>query len=660
MNEQLPRPEPWTDLPKDFLASIVVFLVALPLCMGIAIASGVPVAAGLITGIVGGLVVAAIAGAPLQVSGPAAGLVVLVFDLIQKHGVAALGIVVLLCGLIQFVAGMCRLGQWFRAVSPTVIHAMLSGIGILIVASQIHVMVDDRPRESGIKNLLTAPEALVKGLPWPARTSREDNLKRSGFLKRIGTLHELQVEIQADIETHVSQRGTPQEHQRQVEGLRKIVERQQSLAAKWQATIDDLARSAIFAQEPQRKAALWNAVAETTERIDAAARDLELAHGDSVRASQAAAAKAIEQVLPQLKSHDWAAKVGLLTILTILVWNAIPSKAIRTIPASLVAVLLATGVCAALALPVLYVELPERIADAISPPSLTVFKDVSFLELAKVAFIMAVIASAETLLCAAAVDKMHSGPRTKYDQELMAQGVGNTICGLLGALPMTGVIVRSAANVQAGGKSQWSAFFHGVWLLVFVVALGDILRMIPIACLAGILVYTGYRLIDVKTLLRLWKEDKAEALIFVATVGLIVGEDLLTGVIAGFVLSAIKLLVLFSHLQVQLAIDASQERAKMELAGAATFLRLPLLASRLDEVPAGAELHVDLAHLDYIDHACLELLMSWAEQHKNTGGRLVVDWGQLHARVRANSRSSKPRSHADEPRQAAFEGSGRA
>jgi MFS superfamily sulfate permease-like transporter len=641
MNDSLNHVEPWVDVPRDFLASIVVFLVALPLCMGIAIASGVPVSAGLITGIVGGLVVATIAGSPLQVSGPAAGLVVLVFDAVQTHGIEALGIIVLLCGLFQFAAGLCRLGQWFRAVSPTVIHAMLTGIGILIVAGQLHVMVDDRPRESGIKNIVTAPEAILKGLPWPQWTSREDNQARSAFLKRIGTLHERQVEIRNAVDAHVSQHGTTREHQQQAEGLTRISRRQEELAQDWQNTMEELSRSAIHADNPQRKAAIEAAVAQATGKVQLATKDLELVHGDDVRASQDAAAAGMAQVLPQLKSHDWAAKVGLLTILAIIFWNFIPIKAIRAIPASLVAVVLATGICAVLALPVLYVEIPLRIADAVSPPTLTVFKDVSLMELVKVAFMMALIASAETLLCASAVDKMHSGPRTRYDQELMAQGVGNTVCGLLGALPMTGVIVRSAANVQAGAKTQWSAFFHGVWLLVFVVALGDVLRMIPIACLAGILVYTGYKLIDYRTLLKLWKEDKAEALIFVATVGLIVGEDLLTGVVAGFVLSAIKLLVMFSHLQAKLVIDELEEKAQLELAGAATFLRLPVLAAKLDKVPAGAELHVDLAHLDYIDHACLELLMSWAEQHKVTGGRLVVDWGQLHARVR--STSNRPR-----------------
>src|SRR5262245_36297998 len=116
---------------RDFLASLVVFLVALPLCMGISIASGMPVTTGLITGIVGGLIVTTISGSSLQVSGPAAGLVVTVVEIVRVHGVAAVGIVVLIAGAIQIVAGLMKLAQWFRAVSPTVVHAMLSGIGIL-------------------------------------------------------------------------------------------------------------------------------------------------------------------------------------------------------------------------------------------------------------------------------------------------------------------------------------------------------------------------------------------------------------------------------------------------------------------------------------------------------------------------------------------------
>src|SRR5688572_14498292 len=148
---------PTRHLKQDFLASIVVFFVALPLCMGIAFASGAPVAAGLITGIVGGLVVGFLAGAPLQVSGPAAGLTVIVYGIVQQFGLEGLGPIVLAAGLMQVLAGLLRLGKWFRAVSPAVIKGMLAGIGLLILASQFHVMIDDKPKESGIQNLVTIP-----------------------------------------------------------------------------------------------------------------------------------------------------------------------------------------------------------------------------------------------------------------------------------------------------------------------------------------------------------------------------------------------------------------------------------------------------------------------------------------------------------------------
>src|SRR5437879_1807916 len=139
---------------QDLLASVVVFLVALPLCMGIAIASGVPPAAGLITGIVGGMVVGLFSGCPLQVSGPAAGFAVVVYEIVQKHGLEKLGLIVLIAGLIQILAGVCKAGQIFRSISPSVIFGMLAGIGILILGAQFHVMLDDKPREDGLKNLL--------------------------------------------------------------------------------------------------------------------------------------------------------------------------------------------------------------------------------------------------------------------------------------------------------------------------------------------------------------------------------------------------------------------------------------------------------------------------------------------------------------------------
>lgn len=143
-------------LSRDLASSLVVFLVAIPLCLGIAVASGVPVAMGLISGIVGGLVVGLLAGSPLQVSGPAAGLAVIVFGFVEQYGAAMLGPVLIVAGLLQVLAGFLRIGSWFRAISPAVVHGMLAGIGILIILGQIHVLMGQDP----------LPEALRTSLPW--------------------------------------------------------------------------------------------------------------------------------------------------------------------------------------------------------------------------------------------------------------------------------------------------------------------------------------------------------------------------------------------------------------------------------------------------------------------------------------------------------------
>lgn len=166
-------------LPRELLASVVVFLVALPLCMGIAIASGMPPAKGLITGIIGGIVVGWLAGSPLQVSGPAAGLAVLVFELVRQHGVAMLGPILLLAGLLQLLAGRLRLGCWFRVTAPAVVYGMLAGIGVLIVLSQVHVMFDSAPQPSGLANLLGFPAT-----PGPGVAARKPGQRLAGRCAR--------------------------------------------------------------------------------------------------------------------------------------------------------------------------------------------------------------------------------------------------------------------------------------------------------------------------------------------------------------------------------------------------------------------------------------------------------------------------------------------
>jgi MFS superfamily sulfate permease-like transporter len=505
-------------LRHDLLASIVVFLVALPLCMGIAIASGAPPAAGLITGIVGGLLVGSMAGAPLQVSGPAAGLAVVVYEIIQKHGLGMLGVILLLAGAIQLVAGLLRLGQWFRAVSPAVIHGMLAGIGVLIFVSQFHVMVDDAPRGSGIKNILALPDAVWKGV-MP---------------------------------------------------------------------------------------------------IDGSA-------------------------------HHWAAGIGLLTIVVIVGWKGLAPKKLQVVPATLLAVVCATIVAAVSGVSIKLVDVPDSITSAVTLPTAETLRGLLSGPVLIAALGMAFVASAETLLCATAVDKMHDGPRTKYDRELAAQGIGNMVCGALGALPMTGVIVRSAANVEAGAKSRASAILHGLWLLVFVAALPWVLKMIPTASLAALLVFTGFKLVNLKVVKELRQYGKGEVAIYAATLITIVATDLLTGVLTGIALSACKLLYRFAHLDIRLVDEPGRGRTVMYLDGAATFIRLPKLAAALEKVPPSTELHVHFERLQYVDHACLDLLMNWEKQHQATGGQLVIDWDQFTARFQPPAPARPEATDTDPP-----------
>ena len=628
---------------QDFLASVVVFLVALPLCMGIAIASGVPVAAGLISGIVGGLVVGWIAGAPLQVSGPAAGLTVIIFDLVQHHGLEVLGIAVMIGGALQLLAGLLRYGRWFRAVSPAVIHGMLAGIGILILSSQFHVMVDDAPKGNGIQNLVSIPEAIKKGLPMPELGTTQERSARQDLLQKFGNLHEQQVqlrELAAELipvsPQHAEQTDTVQQQTLPLlkkSQLEALAAKQQKLFDQLNVLVEELDTRGI-SETVRDPAALKAATNASLEQIPIALDDLLQMRTEQVRISQENSQGSLEKVLGELKNHDWAAKVGLLTILILVLWKVFSPARLKLVPAPLIAVVVATVAAALLKLPVLYVEVPDNLWSEIHLPSLAVLQTVSWKVLLQAGIVLAVVASAETLLCATAVDQMQSDTRTNYNRELAAQGIGNMICGLLGGLPMTGVIVRSSANVEAGGKTRLATILHGLWLLVFVSLLAFLLRMIPTAALAAMLVYIGYKLVNFKAIRDLKKYGWGEVAIYAATVGTIVCTDLLTGVLTGIGLSAVKLLYTFSHLVTTLEIDSANRKAVLRLEGAATFVRLPVLAEELERVPGDVELHVDFEHLDYIDHACLDLLINWEKQHEATGGSLVIDWDTLHANFR--------------------------
>lgn len=484
----LALPTPGKTLTRDFTASIVVFLVAMPLCMGIAIASGVPPEKGLITGIIGGIIVGAFAGSPLQVSGPAAGLAVIVFEIVRDQGLSALGPILILAGLIQIAAGVFRLGGWFRAISPAVVHGMLAGIGLLIVVGQFHVLFDAKPLPGGIDNLLAMPGRLLGLAPGGAE----------------GAI-------------------------------------------------------AAFA-------------------------------------------------------------IGILTIATMLGWEKLRPQSLRLVPAALVGVVVATLAAWGLSLDVIRVDVPESITGAVALPDAGILAQFMQPTIIVTAIAIAFIASAETLLSAAAVDRMHNGVRTNYNKELRAQGLGNLLCGVAGALPMTGVIVRSSANVQAGAVTRLSAVLHGVWILGFVALLPWLLREIPMAALAGVLVVTGAKLVSlvhVRHLLH--RYGPLPALIWAGTFVMIVATDLLTGVLVGLALSLVELLPHATKLRLGIDERREDDMHEIVLDGTATFIMLPKLSAALDRVTGPEGLLLNVERVRHIDHVCAEMLEEWIQRRRAAG-----------------------------------------
>ena len=491
---------------QDFAASLVVFLVALPLCVGVAVASGVPAELGLVTGIVGGLVTGLMRGSSLQVSGPAAGLTVLVFEAVEEFGLPVLGAIVLVTGLLQILMGVLRLGRYFRAISVSVVEGMLAGIGLVLIAGQLYPALAAKAPDSGLGKMA--------GLPGAFRDALGDG-----------------------------------------EALASLV----------------------------------------------------LCAG---------------------------------TVAVLVLWKRLPAK-VRTVPGPLAAVGLATLAALVLGLPVATVEV-KGLLGAIQPPPLSAFGDLASPGVIGTVVAFTLIASAESLFSAAAVDRLHDGKRTEYDKELIAQGAGNAVCGLLGALPMTAVIVRSAANVQAGARTKASRVLHGVWLLLFAALLPGALAYIPIPALAGVLVYSGAKLVPVRALAVLWREHRGEALILGVTAVSIVAVSMFEGVLIGLALAIVKTAWEASHVRLEV-VDKGAGPIEAYLSGNATFLRLPKILDSLESLPQDRPVRLNLSGLHHLDHACRMALENWAERHSAAGTEPVqVTNPEEPPRSPATSRPTEP------------------
>lgn len=470
------------DLRREVAASLVVFLVAVPLCVGVAVASGAPAALGLVTGVVGGLVTGLLPGSRLQVSGPAAGLTVLVYEAVTEFGLPVLGVLVLCSGLLQLAMGALGLGRLFRAISVSVVQGMLAGIGLVLIAGQLYAMAGVAAPGGGLASLAGLPDLV----------------------------------------------------------------------------------------------------------------------GDAVGSPRALVALG----------------VGAGTVAVLVLWRYLPGRA-RLVPAPLAAVVLATLVTWVAELPIGTVEV-HGLWDAVQPPALGDFGVLTRVEVVGTLAAFTLIASAESLFSAAAVDRLHDGPRTDYDRELMAQGAGNTVCGLLGALPMTAVIVRSAANVRAGARTRVSRVLHGWWLLVFAALLPGVLGVLPLAALAGVLVHAGATLMPVRALPALWRAHRGEALVLVVTALAVVSVNLFEGVLIGLLLAVVKTAWETSQLHIRV-VDVPGAPVRVRLSGNATFLRLPRLLDALEGLPAGRPVTLDLDEVRHLDHACRTALRDWAARRHQRG-----------------------------------------
>lgn len=473
---------------KDLLSSVVVFLVALPLCMGIAMASGVPIIYGLISGIIGGLVIGILTGSPLQVSGPAAGLAVIVYDIVQAEGLGALGIITVMAGLFQLVFAALKAGPLFRAISPSVVKGMLAGIGVLIFASQFHVMVDDLPKSSAAENLITIPQAIFK----------------------------------------------------------------------------------IF--DPN------------------------------------------QSVL-----HTYAGVIGIVTIILIVGWNLLKQKYKNPVPGPLIGIIAASVAVMVTGVDIKLVEIPANLTGVISEnfvwTKMELFKPSYIFS----ALVMAFVATTETLLCVTAVDQIKVGHKSNYNKELFAQGVGNALAGIVGALPLTGVIVRTSANVEAGGQTRGATIMHGAWLMIMLFVFPGVLGFIPKAGLAAILVYTGYKLVDIKAIKTFNKYGKSETVIYLATIAGVVFINLLAGVALGFALSLIRLIWKTHHGSVETVKKGTETHFIFN--GSFSFVNLPKVASMLEGEERVEKVVLDFRSASYVDQAIDELI----DNFQNTAKKQDLD-----------------------------------
>lgn len=470
-----------TRLRADIPASIVVFLVAVPLSLGIAAASGAPVAAGLFTAVIGGIVAGYFGGSPMQVSGPAAGLTVIIASLADQFAWPVVCAITLGAGLLQILLSLSKVARVALSISPVVVNAMLAGIGATIILQQVQVLLGSTAEPSAWENINALPQNILS-----------------------------------------------------------------------------------------------------------------------------------------LRPLDVACGIAVMGI--ILLWAKLPAR-IRKVPSQLVAIVLVTLVAFLTQADVVRVTIGESVLEGITLPQLPENQWLAFF---LGIITVGIVASVESLLSAVAVDRLHQGERTNFDKELLGQGLANAVSGAIGGLPVTGVIVRSSTNVIAGAISNLSAILHGVWVLVFSLIGVALIEEIPMAALAGLLVYTGGKLIrwaDISIAHR-----TGDLMVYMVTVLAVLALGLLEGVGIGIVLSVLILLWRVVKASVH-AEKVSGNRWRLVIEGSCSFLSTPRLVKVLQSIPDDADVVVEF-EVDYLDRHAYQTFTDWCARHEALGNRVIIEQGK--------------------------------
>ncbi|MFI3188102.1 sulfate transporter [Crenothrix sp. D3] len=498
----------------DFLSGFLVFLIALPLCLGISMASGFPPSAGIITAIIGGVLVSRISGSFITINGPAAGLIVVVYDAVQSlgEGDAMAGYrftlaAIVIASVVQILMGVFKAGRLSSFFPASVVHGMLAAIGIIIMAKQIHVVLGVTPDKGNlISTIAQIPHSFL-------------NMN-----------HEIAI-------------------------------------------------------------------------------------------------------------------IGFSGLAILIAWSLIKNKTLKMIPAPLIVVLVGIGFARYFDLdhqhmylflpdahflphheetvgPVFLVAISENFMSSFYFPDFSKFATLEFWE---AVVTISLVGSLESLLSAMAVDKLDPYKRhSNLNKDLTAVGVGNLVAGCVGGLPMIAEIVRSSANVNNGAKTSWANFFHGSLLLLFVVLFPRLIHSIPLAALASLLVFTGFRLASPKEFMHVFHIGKEQFLMFVVTVVGVIATDLLVGVAIGILVKlSIHLMrgVNFSNLfKINFSVEQKANTVFIEISGAAVFSNFMALKDALAKLENGKTIVFQLNDTYLLDHTVMEFFHDFQHNYEAQGG----------------------------------------